>query len=672
MRVTLGCNSLLSLFLLASAAAGKTSTPLLGFARLSPRHSNLDASTKRRPPLRTEPLSMSPSSKARQKSTLRKLKRKQTHRTPSHHLSTEAAGITGGIGLWNEFRTRIKNRRQLYVRQASEESKLTQFLLHGEGRRRKKIKERLNKLGYNFSSSSAQRGGAVGSESIIQNQPQIEDDDENDELSLDAMRARAGVLRTRIRLKQDELKELEVLMQDVVREMRLEIFMKKETPQRSQNNVEGGRRSYIEVKGTNTNNGPLEINGLMNEYHLEVLNEQWKNQRRFANLTGDDERNEEDSDDEEELMYEFQLDLMKKRSAEIQSIILLDRIKLQRLERRILCCESSELGLLERAVGNTLDTLNEVDFLATNPVAVLQRQARKFANTFGESTSVLLRKLDRVSSKYGEDERNFESLKDFVVKETSAGIRIVGNLLSNPSQLTQLIDPETPTLIPHVPAILARLDSLESHVAPILSRVLNNKQHLKTIEPYLPEILERFDDIEPHLPWILDNVDVLAPYTGLLLKHIDELLLYAAVDEYETRDGDKDNYAFAEQLLPYLEIYVSQLDLVGPHLPLLRPHLPLLLKHNRIKILSPHVGKLFAKGYQDLSASANMDILLFYFGWALRIPFVPYIFFSFPGSPRTVSFLANRLPKRLVRGRCSDVSCFVDGDYGVDWNKLSK
>lgn len=50
-----------------------------------------------------------------------------------------------------------------------------------------------------------------------------------------------------------------------------------------------------------------------------------------------------------------------------------------------------------------------------------------------------------------------------------------------------------------------------------------------------------------------------------------------------------------------LEVYVSQLDLVGPHLPLLRPHLPLLLKHNRIKILSPHVGKLFAKGYQDLS-----------------------------------------------------------------------
>jgi len=259
---------------------------------------------------------------------------------------------------------------------------------------------------------------------------------------------------------------------------------------------------------------------------------------------------------------------------------------------------------------------------------------------------------------------------DFVVREGAAGVRIVGNLLSDPSQLQQLIDPSTPTLVPHVPAILARLDKLESHVAPILSRVLNNKQHLPTVEPYLSEILERFDDIEPHLPWILDHIDILAPYTGLLLKHIDELLLYAEVDEYEEQGESGDRYAFAEQLLPYLEVYVSQLDLVGPHLPLLRPHLPLLLKHNRIKILSPHVGKLFNKGYKDLSASANMDILLFYFGWALRIPFVPRLFFSLPGSPGLVSTLANKLPKRLVRGRCADITCYVDGEYGDGWNEL--
>ena len=116
----------------------------------------------------------------------------------------------------------------------------------------------------------------------------------------------------------------------------------------------------------------------------------------------------------------------------------------------------------------------------------------------------------------------------------------------------------------------------------------------------------------------------------------------------------------------------TSLPLTQSSQPTSRPHLPLLLKHNRIKILSPHVGVLFAKGYKDLSASANMDILLFYFGWALRIPFVPRIFFSTPGSPGMVSFLANRLPKRLVRGRYCDVTCYVDGNYGRGWNDLSK
>jgi hypothetical protein len=111
---------------------------------------------------------------------------------------------------------------------------------------------------------------------------------------------------------------------------------------------------------------------------------------------------------------------------------------------------------------------------------------------------------------------------------------------------------------------LARLDRLESHVTPILNLVLNNKKHLRSIEPYLSEILERLVNIETDLPWILDHIDLLAPYTGLLLKHIDELLLYAAVDKYEEAGANgSGNYAFAEQLLPYLEVYVSQLDLVG-------------------------------------------------------------------------------------------------------------
>lgn len=505
------------------------------------------------------------------------------------------------------------------------------------------------------------------------------EEDDTNQTSLDSMRARSGVLRTRIRLRQESLSGLQRLMRDV----KLELNRMEWKNEYGDRNFMYGQTDKKKVPDEN------ELEKVMNENQLASLNEKWKEQLHKRNqqpalnavqleVSQDDEEEEPTTFDiieeaEPFVMGEQQVDLMKKRSAKLESSILLDRIRLQRLERRILCCETDELGTLERVVGNAFMSLNDTPLLGNNPITAVSRQAKKFVDTFGESTSVLVRKLDRVASKSGANNRDYSSVMDFAVQETAAGVRIVGNLLSNPSQLIALVDPETPTLVPHVPAILARLDRLESHVAPILTKVLNNKQHLRTIEPYLDEVLERFDDIEPHLPWILDHVDTLAPYTGLLLKHIDELLLYAEVDEYEASDkSKKDNYAFAEQLLPYLEVYVSQLDLVGPHLPLLRPHLPLMLKHNRIKILSPHVGVLFAKGYTDLSASANMDILLFYFGWALRIPFVPRFFFSLPGSPGLVSVLANRLPKRLVRGRCCDVTCYVDGDYGKGWNELSK
>ena len=181
-------------------------------------------------------------------------------------------------------------------------------------------------------------------------------------------------------------------------------------------------------------------------------------------------------------------------------------------------------------------------------------------------------------------------------------------------------------------------------------------------------VIDRFDDIEPHLPWILENIDALAPYTGLLLKHIDELLVYAEADDMD----EKDQYKLAQQLLPYLEFYVSRLDVIGPHLPLLRPHVPLLLKHNRIGKISPHIDRLFARGYKDLSASANLDILLFWFGWSLQVPGLPRLFFTVPGSPRLVSFLAKNMPKRFARRNyCRGVSCVVDNNYGSKWNKLS-
>jgi hypothetical protein len=377
---------------------------------------------------------------------------------------------------------------------------------------------------------------------------------------------------------------------------------------------------------------------------------------------------------------------LRARAGVLRRSILEQQQELQRLERQIRCCTASSSGTLP-----TGSLQLDID----SPSALIGMALKGTMSTFIASSSVLWRKLQRVQGKIGVNNQVWKgSVGDFVKAQTSSGVRIVDKILQNQTQFLQLVkDPETPTLVPHVPAILARLDRLETHVAPILERVLNNQRHLASIEPYLPQILERFDDIEPHLPWILDHIDVFAPYTGLLLKHIDELLPYAQLDAYETLATSNSNnnnnnnnnkvkiptstinyqYALAEQLLPYLEFYVSRLDTVGPHLPLLRPHVPKLLKHNRIAKMSPHIDRLFALGYKDdLGASANMDVLLFWFGWALRVPGLPRLFFAVPGSPRIVTFLANRLPKRFVRGDCSGISCTVDGDYGVQWNRLSK
>jgi hypothetical protein len=355
------------------------------------------------------------------------------------------------------------------------------------------------------------------------------------------------------------------------------------------------------------------------------------------------------------------LDAMRARAALLRKSILKQQVELQKIEREIICCSQGQ--------DYSEQNQNKIQVQNQNDQAL---QLQRVFNTFTYSTNVLLRKLSRVRDKIGPSNQQWRSVGDYVVSQTATGARIVGGLVQNPQRLKYFVDPETPTLVPHVPAILARLDKLEMHVNPILERVLNNRRHLASIEPYLDDILERFDDIEPHLPWILDNIDTLAPYCGLLLKHIDELLLYADADDYGDADANENGYALAEQLLPYLEYYVSRLDVIGPHLPLLRPHVPKLLQNNRIGNISPHIDRLFARGYRDLSASANLDVLLFWFGWTLRIPGLPRLFFALPGSPRIVSFLANRLPKRFVRGYCRGVTCLVDNDYGGNWNKLKK
>lgn len=360
------------------------------------------------------------------------------------------------------------------------------------------------------------------------------------------------------------------------------------------------------------------------------------------------------------LLSSENLDEMRARAGVLRRSIVLQQMELQDIERQMLRLERPAYP-----VAALMDLLAE-----DNPAKASLRHLGRSMNRLTTSTQVLTRKLYRVKEREGPRNRHWNSVSEFVDHQRKSGVRIVKGLVENPDRLRHLADPATPTLVAHVPAILARLDKLEDHVAGILERVLNNSRHLHAIEPYLDDILEKFDQIEPHLIWILDNIDALAPYTGLLLAHIDSLLVFADAEEYEMSKGSR--YDLAEQLLPHLETYVSQLDTIGPHLILLRPHVPLLLKHNRIAKITPYIDRLFARGYTDLSASANMDVLLYWFGWTLRIPGLPKLFFSLPWSPRIVSFLANRMPKRFVRGPCSGISCHVDNVYHDGWNKMSK
>ena len=138
------------------------------------------------------------------------------------------------------------------------------------------------------------------------------------------------------------------------------------------------------------------------------------------------------------------------------------------------------------------------------------------------------------------------------------------------------------------------------------------------------------------MSYILRNVDSLAPHTGTLLKHLDPLLLYAGSTEEDVE--------VAEELLEYLPFILPRLDTLGPHLPLLRPHLRVILPH------LPTLYKFADRFVPHVAVSANADVVLWYFGWALRIPLLPYVI-AIPGVPRAISWLARRLPRRPVRGR---------------------
>lgn len=375
----------------------------------------------------------------------RKFSRDTKTRIPRHQ--EEAAGITTSLGLW---RTTGRLRHLIKEGWDSLQSKRT-------GRRRRKLASRFKSyfLGDDSSSTTSSRTRPEDYNPAIEGiDSDIDDgggmDDDIVEISLDAVIARAGVLRTRIRLRQESLSTLERLMTD----LRLEL---RRTGWKNVFDANAGstkRTVFMYGQGSvGDDAGDADTDEVMNEFELTAINRKWKEQiSKGSRHPLESRAHDATGKDADNLLDESQYDRMRQRSSKLQSSILLDTMRLQRLERRIVCLENDELGILERAVGNTLGSLNDLDsLLDANPtIAIVRQRTKKFLNTLYGSTSVLLRKLDRVSS--GEN-RDYTSLKDFVVQETAAGVRIIGNLLSNPSTLAQLVDPDTPTLVPHVPAM---------------------------------------------------------------------------------------------------------------------------------------------------------------------------------------------------------------------------
>ena len=316
------------------------------------------------------------------------------------------------------------------------------------------------------------------------------------------------------------------------------------------------------------------------------------------------------------------------RCEELRRSIAAQRVELEGLERRLICCAPPE----ERSPVTARDVWGA------------------FSGAFRDSFSVFRRRYDASPDPTA-----------FVINETSASLRILGRGILLPpkerdARLASLVK-YSPLLAAHAPGILSRLDRLENYVPGIMDAILDG-DHLGEIEPHLDGILDRFDDIEPHVPWVLDNIDALAPHVGALMRHIDELLLYA--------DEEKQ---WADTFLPFLPYFISRLDALGPHLPLLRPHLRKLQPH--FATLVPCLDRCILRP-ANFDVSANADVLLYYFGWALRIPLLARCLAACPGGPRLIAFAARRLPRRPVRGYCSDVQCYLSyevGAYGRAWNE---
>lgn len=312
--------------------------------------------------------------------------------------------------------------------------------------------------------------------------------------------------------------------------------------------------------------------------------------------------------------------------------------------------------------------LRQVDALAAQitarelQVAALQRQLSPPARA-----RLAMRQLTRpMRASVGVLARRLAGRTDhlrFLSSQTLISAKVFADLLARGSYGgAGLLDvlPHSQLLAVHAPAIYAHIDKLAKHVPGIIG-ILDANLHF--IEPHLDAILERFDDIEPHLPWVLRHIDELAPYCGELLQHIDSLLLYADGTALEPAGGA---LGWADRLVPYVPHIVPHLAELEGHLPYLLPHLDKVYPH--LPVLAPYIGRFS----RHAVCSQHADVLLWWFGWVLRVP-VLHRLFRVPGVPRLCAWAAGWLPRRWARGpNCAGVECSVEGLYdgASGWNRL--
>lgn len=213
----------------------------------------------------------------------------------------------------------------------------------------------------------------------------------------------------------------------------------------------------------------------------------------------------------------------------------------------------------------------------------------------------------------------------FVYEQTGTALRVASETAASGVLMRDVL-PNAPTLLTHAPGIYARATQLDGYMPAILP-VLDG--YLPLVEPHLETLIERFDDIEPHIPFCLQHIDIVVQHMGDLLEHLDDILLFAA------------NPEVWQEMEPMLLLFVTRVKSLGPHMRPLYTHLRYLRPHFRP--LARHIDRLTP----HIAISSNADVLLFWFGWLLRVPGLHRLI-AVPGVGAALSWLGPRLPRRFM------------------------